>query len=138
MSFSAPRRRRPGEPAWWARRSTCKCTRRSSAAGEDEAMGDLAVDTAIERSDGRAQARLSRDWEMWGPNGGYLAVIALRGAGARTPLRRPATFTCHFLGVADFGVVDLDVRVVRESRRAASIAVSMTQAGKPVLEALAW
>jgi acyl-CoA thioesterase II len=101
-------------------------------------MGDLATDTALEGSDGRYQARLSRDWEIWGPNGGYLAVIALRAAGARTSLRRPASFTCHFLGVANFDVVDLDVRVVRESRRAASIAVSMTQAGKPILEALAW
>jgi acyl-CoA thioesterase II len=101
-------------------------------------MGDLLEDTAIEGSDGRYRARLSRDWEIWGPNGGYLAVIALRAAGAGTSLRRPATFSCHFLGVADFDVVDLDVRVVRESRRAASLAVSMTQAGKPILEALAW
>jgi acyl-CoA thioesterase len=101
-------------------------------------MGDLAVDTGIQGSAGRYQARLSRDWEIWGPNGGYLAVIALRAAGAHTPLRRPATFSCHFLGVADFDVVDLDVRSVRESRRAASIAVSMTQAGKPILEALTW
>jgi acyl-CoA thioesterase II len=101
-------------------------------------MGDLAADTAVEGSDGHYRARLSRDWEIWGPNGGYLAVIALRAAGARTPLRRPASFTCHFLGVANFDVVDLDVRVVRESRRAASIAVSMTQVGKPILEALAW
>jgi acyl-CoA thioesterase-2 len=101
-------------------------------------VGDLAADTTIEGSDGQYRARLSRDWEIWGPNGGYVAVIALRAAGARTPLRRPATFSCHFLGVADFDLVDLDVRTVRESRRAASIAVSMTQAGKPVLEALAW
>jgi acyl-CoA thioesterase len=101
-------------------------------------MGDLAVDTTIEGADGRYRSRLSRDWEIWGPNGGYLAVIALRAAGACTPLRRPATFSCHYLGVADFGVVDLGVRIVRESRRAASIAVSMTQAGKPILEALAW
>jgi len=102
------------------------------------AMGDLGDDTAIEGSDGRYRARLSRDWEIWGPNGGYLAVVALRAAGAHTPLRRPATFSCHFLGVADFDVVDLDVRTIRASRRAASIAVSMTQAGMPVLEALAW
>jgi acyl-CoA thioesterase II len=101
-------------------------------------MGDLAVDTAIEGSDGRYRARLSRDWEIWGPNGGYLAVIALRAAGAATALRRPATFSCHFLGVAQFDVVDLDVRVIRESRRAASVAVSMSQGDTPVLEALAW
>lgn len=101
-------------------------------------MGDLARDTAVDGSDGRYRAQLSRDWEIWGPNGGYLAVVALRAAGAHTLLRRPATFSCHFLGVADFDNVDLDVRTVRESRRAASIAVSMTQAGKPILEALTW
>lgn len=101
-------------------------------------MGDLADDTSIEGSDGRYHARLSRDWEIWGPNGGYLAVIALRAAGAHTALRRPATFTCHYLGVADFDEVDLDVRAVRESRRASSIAVSMSQRGKPILEALTW
>jgi acyl-CoA thioesterase II len=101
-------------------------------------MGDLAVDTAIEGADGRYHAELSRDWEIWGPNGGYLAVIALRAAGAHTPLRRPATFSCHYLGVAEFDGVDLDVRTLRSSRRTASIAVSMTQAGKPVLEAQAW
>ena len=64
-------------------------------------MGDLAADTAIEGSDGRYRAHLSRDWEIWGPNGGYLAVIAIRAAGAQTSLRRPATFSCHYLGVAD-------------------------------------
>ena len=101
-------------------------------------MGDLAADTAIEGADGRYRAHLSRDWEIWGPNGGYLAVIALRAAGAHTPLRRPATFSCHYLGVAGFDGVDLDVRTIRGSKRAASVGVSMTQHGKPVLEAHVW
>src|SRR3989440_1076058 len=131
-------RRSGALPSCATRRSTCKCPRRVPVPGEDEAVGDLAVDTAIEGSDGRYRARLSRDWEIWGPNGGYLAVIALRAAGAHTPLRRPATFSCHYLGVADFDAVDLDVRTIRASRRTASIAVSMTQAGKPILEAQAW
>jgi acyl-CoA thioesterase-2 len=101
-------------------------------------MGDLAADTAIEGSDGRYRADLSRDWEIWGPNGGYLAVIALRAAGAHTPLRRAATFSCHYLGVAEFDGVDLDVRTIRSSRRTASVGVSMTQRGKPILEAQVW
>jgi len=101
-------------------------------------MGDLSADTAVEGADGRYLAHLSRDWEIWGPNGGYLAVIALRAAGAQTPLRRPATFSCHYLGVADFDDVDLDVRTIRGSKRAASVGVSMTQHGKPVLEAHVW
>jgi acyl-CoA thioesterase II len=102
-------------------------------------MGDLGQDTAVEEVErGRYRAHLSRDWEIWGPNGGYLAVVALRAAGAYTPLRRPATFTCHFLGVADFDDVDLEVRPLRESKRAASLAVTMRQHDRPVLEAMTW
>lgn len=101
-------------------------------------MGDLAVDTAVEGGDGRYHAELSRDWEIWGPNGGYVAAIALRAAGAHTPLRRPASFHCHYLGVAEFDGVDLAVEPVRESRRAASLRVAMSQAGRPILEAMVW
>lgn len=101
-------------------------------------MGDLALDTAVEGSDGRFRARLSPDWEIWGPNGGYLAVIALRAAGAHVPLHRPASIACHFVGVAAFDDVDLEVRTVRATKRAASVAVSMRQEGRPLVEALAW
>jgi len=102
-------------------------------------MGALDADTAVEEvGPGKYRAHLSEDWAIWGPNGGYLAVIALRAAGAHTALRRPASFTCHFLGVADFDDVELEVRPLRESRRAASLAVSMRQHDKPVLEAITW
>lgn len=101
-------------------------------------MGDLAADTAVAGRDGRYTAHLSRDWEIWGPNGGYVAAIALRAAGAAVPLRRPASFAAHFLSVAAFGAVDLAVTPLRATRRAASLRVSMTQAGRPILEALVW
>jgi acyl-CoA thioesterase-2 len=102
------------------------------------AVGDFAIDTAIEGDHGRYAARLSRDWEIWGPNGGYIAAIALRAAGAATNLRRPATFTCHYLSVAEFDVVDLTVATLRAAKRAASLRVSMTQGGRAILEALVW
>ena len=101
-------------------------------------MGDLASDTAVEGRDGRYRAYLSRDWEIWGPNGGYVAAIALRAAGAATPLRRPATFACHYLSVAEFDAVDLQVTTLRASKRAASLRVSMTQKDRPILEAIVW
>ena len=101
-------------------------------------MGDFAIDTAIDGRDGHYTARLSRDWEIWGPNGGYIAAIALRAAGAASGLQRPATFTCHFLSVAEFDVVDLTVVTLRAAKRAASVRVSMTQASRPILEALGW
>ena len=101
-------------------------------------MGALDVDTELAGGDGRYTAELSRDWEIWGPNGGYLAVLGLRAAGAHTELRRPASFAAHFLGVADFGSVDVSVRTLRRTRRAESMNVSVTQDGAPILEAMVW
>lgn len=101
-------------------------------------MGDLAADTALEGAGGRYSIELSRDWEIWGPNGGYLAAIALRAAGAEAKFPRPASFYCQFLAVADFGLVDLEVTTLRSSKRAQSVRVSMTQNGGPILEALVW
>ena len=101
-------------------------------------MGDLAADTAVDGRDGRYRARLSRAWEVWGPNGGYVAAIALRAAAAATPLHRPASFACHYLSVAEFDHVDLAVTPLRTARRAVSLRVSMTQHARPILEAFAW
>jgi acyl-CoA thioesterase II len=101
-------------------------------------MGDFAIDTAVEGEGGRYTARLSRDWEIWGPNGGYVAAIALRAAGAATPLRRPASFAAHYLSVAEFEPVDLTVTTLRATKRAMSLRVAMTQRQRPVLEAVVW
>ena len=100
-------------------------------------MGDLEVDTRLEpRGEGRFRAMLSRDWEIWGPNGGYVAVIALRAAGLVARVPRPSSFAAHFLGVADFAPVDVEVRVLKAGRRSESLAVSITQDGRPILEAM--
>jgi acyl-CoA thioesterase-2 len=101
-------------------------------------MGDLATDTEVEERDGHFVAELSRDWEIWGPNGGYVASIALRAAGARSRFDRPASIAVHYLGVAEFAPVRLDVTVLRAARRAESLRVSMTQGDRPILEAMVW
>ena len=102
-------------------------------------MGDLGIDTAVKGGDGRYTARMSPDWEIWGPNGGYVASIALRAAGAHSRFDRPATLVGHFLGVADFDAdVDLEVTTLREAKRAQSIRVSMTQRGQPIFDAMVW
>ncbi len=101
-------------------------------------MGDFEIDTTVEGADGRYRARLSRDWEIWGPSGGFVAAIALRAAGAQTELGRPASFAGHFLGVADFDGIDVGVQSLRRTKRAESLRVTMTQQGRPVFEALVW
>jgi acyl-CoA thioesterase-2 len=102
-------------------------------------MGDLAIETAVEQVDeGRYRANLSRAWEIWGPMGGYIASVALRAAGEATSQPHPAAFSCHYLGVARFEPVDIEVHALREGRAASSHRVSVTQDGNAILEALVW
>jgi acyl-CoA thioesterase len=101
-------------------------------------MGDVARDTAVDGEGGRYRAALSPDWEIWGPNGGYVAAVALRAAGAHCGRRRPVSLLCHFLDVGAFDEVDLQVETLRASKRAESVRVSMTQGGTRLLEALVW
>lgn len=99
-------------------------------------MGDFAIDTAVEGEDGKYAAKISPEWEIWGPCGGYVAAIALRAAGAAGQLPRPASFFCHYLGTAAFDEVDISVETLRSGRTTESLRVSMTQKGKPVLESI--
>lgn len=102
-------------------------------------MGDLANDTKVRPSGaGSYEATLSADWEIWGPMGGYVAACALRAAGASTEHARPAAFSCHYLGVADFGRVDLRVEARRRGRTATSQRVEVSQGGRPILDAMVW
>jgi acyl-CoA thioesterase len=79
--------------------------------------------------------RLSDAWEIWGPNGGYLAAIALRAAGRCAEIPRPASFYCHFLSSPGFDEVELTVELLKRGRRSESLAVRMTQGGRQVLYA---
>ncbi len=105
-------------------------------------MGDLAEQTALEETaPGVFRGHLSRDWEIWGPMGGYVAAHALRAVGSflgSATEARPVAFSCHYLGVARFEAIDLTVTPLREGRGASSFRVSITQAGRPILEALIW
>jgi acyl-CoA thioesterase-2 len=97
---------------------------------------DLEQATRLQGEDGCYTALVSREWEIWGPNGGYLAALALRAAGAGAELPQPASFYCHFLRSPAFEAVELGIEVIKRSRRSEALAVHMAQGGKPVLEAL--
>ena len=102
-------------------------------------MGDLGTDTAVEQiDDNRYSAKLNGDWRIWGPQGGYIASVALRAAGAASPFTRPASFSCHFLGVAQFDEVEVTVTTLRVARAACSQRVELTQDGVTMLEATVW
>jgi acyl-CoA thioesterase-2 len=92
--------------------------------------------TRLEGEGASHSIELSREWEIWGPNGGYLAALALRAAGLHAEIAQPASFYCHFLRSPAFDRVELDVSTLRRGRRSESLAVRMTQRGEPVLQAL--
>jgi acyl-CoA thioesterase len=102
-------------------------------------MGDLADDTAVTGHDGHYTMTMSRDWEIWGPNGGYVASVALRAAAMHSRFDRPASIVGNFLGVASFDEpVDIETVALREAKRAESIRVSIRQGSRPIFEALVW
>jgi acyl-CoA thioesterase-2 len=98
--------------------------------------GDFDRDTKVEGGQGVYTALVSPEWEIWGPVGGYMATIALRAGAAEAKIQNPASIYVQFLRPARFDRVDARVTVVHAGRRAESIRVSISQDGKPVVEAL--
>jgi acyl-CoA thioesterase-2 len=102
-------------------------------------VGDFALDTEITATGDREYcARLSQDWEIWGPNGGYVAAIALRAAGAASRFARPASYNGAFLSSARFDEVQIRVEVLRATRVADALFVRMNQGDRQILAALVW
>lgn len=102
-------------------------------------MPSFLTDTQVERVEaGRWRASLSPDWAVWGPNGGYVAAIALRAALGESRLARPASFACHFLAVGEFAPVEVRVASLGGSKRAESLRAEVVQNGKPLLAASVW
>jgi acyl-CoA thioesterase-2 len=100
------------------------------------AVGDLERDTRVTGSKGNYTAVVSPDWQIWGPNGGYMATIALRAGMAEARIQNPASIYVQFLRAARTDRLDIRVSVAQAGRRAEAIRISITQDEKPVLEAL--
>lgn len=102
-------------------------------------MGNLADDTRVTEVGGKLTATLSRNWEIWGPNGGYVSAIALRAAGRIAPPdHRPATISVQYLSAGKFESVDIETEAVRQGRNAWCINVAFVQNGKRFLQAQVW
>ena len=123
------------------RRSGVTRTQSTAAPGvcQDPPMGDLAVDTATEQiGPNTFLCDLSPDWEIWGPNGGYLASVALRAAGIASGRARPASINAHFVGAGRSAPVEISVEINRETKVATSVTARISQEGRPLLVASVW
>jgi acyl-CoA thioesterase II len=101
-------------------------------------VADLRTDTEVTGSGGQWQAEVSDDWDLWGPNGGYLAAIALRAVGLHAPGMRPASLECHFLNAARPGHAELTTQTLKGLSRAQSVRVSLRQGGRDIMAGLVW
>jgi len=89
---------------------------------------------------GRFGGIINQDfWVQSGPNGGYLAAIALRGASALVPEleRAPRSLHVRFLSAPKAGPFELAAELVRAGRSMTTIAVRMAQQGRDFLHASA-
>jgi acyl-CoA thioesterase II len=102
-------------------------------------MSAFEHDTRVREEGGKLLATFSRNWEIWGPNGGYVASIALRAAGKVVPPdHRPATFSCQYLSVGQFADVEIDAEPARKGRNAWCVNVVLRQGEKRILQAQIW
>lgn len=102
-------------------------------------MGDFGEDTTLTRAGDGWTRDIHPDWIIWGPNGGYMAALAMRAAGECCGRSRPANATVHFLGVASQDEpVEIRAEVQRSAKVASSVRVDISQRGKPMLAAMVW
>ena len=94
------------------------------------------ADTALEPAGaGRWRAEISDRWFVGrGPNGGFLAAIAVRLMEALVddPARVPRSLTLHFLEAASAGPIELGGAVERSGRSTTAVSLRMEQGGRPV------
>ena len=75
-----------------------------------------------------------------GPNGGYVAAVAVRALEAGMNVRgdrRLRSLTCHYMRRPNLGPIELEVVPLRVGRRFSTGQLTARQAGKPVLSAIA-
>jgi hypothetical protein len=105
-------------------------------------MTEFQLATAVsELAPGRFAAEIDGAWNTpVGPNGGYMAALAVRAfeAGMNgSGERRLRSITCHYLRSPARGPIEFDVEQVRSGRRFSSGRLTASQDGKVALLALA-
>lgn len=102
-------------------------------------MSDLDQDSTITVGpDGRRTARVGPEWDAFGPNGGFLTMVAVRAAATMTrPATLPHTVQCQFLRAPKHGELTLDTELIGRSTRSDVVRVVATQGDRTVLTALA-
>jgi acyl-CoA thioesterase-2 len=101
-------------------------------------MADFEHDTRVHVAGEGLQTTLSPDWQVMGPQGGYVAAIALRAmAGLVQPGFVPVALTAQYLAAAAAGPADVEARLLRQGRQAAFTTATVYQGERNELGASA-
>jgi len=104
-------------------------------------VGTFATDTAVTRAaDGALTCTLDDEWWVFnGPNGGYLAAIAVHAleAGLEAGDRPLRSLTMHYMRVPVAGPATIEVLPEREGRSVTFARLRMVQDGTPFATAVA-
>ncbi|HEY7126738.1 MAG TPA: thioesterase family protein [Ktedonobacterales bacterium] len=101
-------------------------------------MPNFEHDTRVAQAQTGWQATLSPNWQVQGPQGGYVAAIALRAMAAAVEEGFiPVSLTGQFLTSATAGPAEIDATLLRQGRQAAFTTSTVKQEGKARLGASA-
>ncbi len=104
-------------------------------------MGNFATDTAVQPTgDGTFSCEIGADWwVVAGPNGGYLAAIAVRAleAGLEVGDRPLRSLTMHYMRAPQAGPATVEVVTERQGRSVTFARLRMLQDGRPFATGLA-
>jgi acyl-CoA thioesterase len=101
-------------------------------------LGDFERDTRPNGAAGRYTLTLSPAWDVWGPNGGYVAAITLRAMAAESRLPRPAAFHCQFLKPGKYEAAEVLVESLRAGKRSEALRARLVQDGEDLVAASLW
>lgn len=90
-----------------------------------------------ERSAGIFSAEISAEWTIAGkPNGGYLLAMLGRACCLVGPHPHVVAASAHYLATPQPGAADVQVEVLRAGRSASQLRATLSQAGRPCVQAL--
>lgn len=83
------------------------------------------------------QTQILPGWDIWGPNGGYVAALAYAALQEASPFERTANFHCVYLRPARHGPCSIEVTSLRRGSSVEVLRATLLQDDKPVLSATA-
>jgi acyl-CoA thioesterase len=88
--------------------------------------------------DGIYSAVLSKSWDVWGPNGGYLCALMMKAVGEEAQGCVPVSYMGQYLRSPRFDAVHINVECIKRGKLTSAYDVCMVQDEKIMVRATVW